>query len=530
MNEYEGRPTIDATPVIEASFRELQRKAFLVKAAAMGRDLLPDNEAVIANTHAVENNLAFMFREQGGEATKLVRDYLRRPGSQDRFAIQYHAKEIADATFEDTTAIDALDLITAIRGFEISCNPILDEYNGSNDKLGDLVTAFEKEAVQRLSLKKEILMLGRHSLVDLYERAYPMDSDNPKAHGAIEHALRLAQFTAQDRLGIFTFIDYANMVNAGLIDAPQTPYNAPLSDKQRGLLRSNAAETIEGLHLLRAYGITPSVVPARRLRLPYDVVMLPPVKDEKYEEDALTDFYFVEAQTEQLPAPQLASIPSMEPGLQQELTIDGRPSYLRLRLHANGQLSHGVVFHNVPGDITERSFADLQATNAYERINALCIALAYDSMVPEEVVRERSGGSVASQMEAMLQQAPNTEVFIKLLLHRKRELQRAGVSRQNRQPRGWPLPIQQIMGYTRRLQEGHSRTADAEEEARRHYESLGQKFTGLPDGITFARSHTRGTGPEQVRYRESYFRRTSRTAHFLGASGIRGARGWQRPR
>lgn len=194
----------------------------------------------------------------------------------------------------------------------------------------------------------------------------------------------------------------------------------------------------------------------------------------------------------------------------------------RLRLHDNGQISFGRLYHNVPNDVLEVISAKYDAHAGFERLRGLLIAIASDCVVPDTVLRERMGGSVASQYQIIRQNSPRTSVFTQLLLARERELGRARVGPKNRAPADWDPPFKKpVRGYISALPARCRRRPTADQDARDYYKSIGRVFDGLKEDENFTRPYQRRSAQaeEELTIRRARFKGSSATAHFLGWLG-----------
>jgi hypothetical protein len=302
-------------------------------------------------------------------------------------------------------------------------------------------------------------------------------------------------------------------------------YNRPLNENARNQLRAHSAEVIERLHLLRGYPLVSFEVAAEHVGLPWDIAVVPPLSDtgQGRAEGAIADFIFMTPNQERSGTEfEFKSVDSVY----QRVTIGGSAGYMRFRLHDDGRITHGLNYHNVPNPLTEEFLAQQGAGDAFERLRALFISLAFDAVVPDEAVPSKAvGGSVGQALIPPGEREPRDDRFIKMLLRRRQVLERAGLGPENRQPSGWPpRHVRERRGYIMRMRPGYTARPTAETEAREWHREHNIRFPGLNENETWVpEKDIPGLGPESV-YRRAYFRSNSETARHLGNIGVRPGR------
>jgi hypothetical protein len=279
-------------------------------------------------------------------------------------------------------------------------------------------------------------------------------------------------------------------------------------------LNDYAADTVERLHLLKAYGVTPFEVSSEKTRLPWDIAVVPPIDlqddgESRYAEGAVADFVFLDPADEQRDV----RFRFDTEGNATHVSMGDSQALLRLRLHDNGQISHGTVYHKIPNNHAEQAFTENYAGTAFQRLRGLLISFAFDALVPDEA-KSPAVKSVAVAMPERPEQ-PSGQRITDMLLRRSRALKEAGVTARRPFPEGWQAPRTDVSGYLRRLPDGARPRPTAEAEAGEYYNSLNVAFDGLPSGYTFTNAYQRGSELRPVTHRRARFRRTSNTAGYL---------------
>ncbi len=505
--------------------REYTQKAYFMNRLFDSGDLPADPEWAnrLTNPRLIMRNHSDQYPDDS-EFRQTLADHLK-PKQADPFTVADTAAHLADLVFEDLEKPDMLDLALTVRAYSIlsfeTTYMVAADDQERQRRAGVLRRAFFDEAISRTDdLKGEAIV----SLPSLYERVFK------KRESADLQQLLVAPFV-EAQLKIRDHLTLSEMLIEGDFFGPdipmqrrieQNPYNLPYAPEERTALNKEAAETIERLHLLKAYRVAPMIVPAATTRLPWDILMMPPLDRNlaAYDEGSLADFYFTAPRSEHAEATfNLTPIDSN--GQFMRLDLGDEMPYTRFRLHDNGQISFGRLHINVPADFTEQLFANNYCYDAFVRLRGLLIALAFDALAPAEVIEKNIGGSVASRLQRAMAQSPGQDPFLKMLLPRSRELRRQGVTPDNRQPRDWELPRKEVDGYTRKLPEGALARPEAEEEAREFFESIRVNFDGLLPGMNFVKGYARGTGPEKTTFRRAIFNDNARTGRFLGNLGLR---------
>lgn len=448
----------------------------------------------------------------------LLYERLNGKASPDLFKFQDDAKSVVDALFGQVANPDLIDTILALRGYHIIASKA-GAAKKHPDRYSDLGVAVSLEMISRIPLAD--LLHRDLDIVVLYDSLQGAESTvawTDFTRGTMQEL----KLRIDDRLHLTDEILQGQLRNIDHESSPNT-YNRPLKKSEFNALNHNATGTIERLHLLKAYGVTSCVVPAAAIGLPWDILVGPPILDENaaYDEGAVADFYLLRPNEDRQHA-RMQFEADPETRMIYRTVGDGEGGIVsRLRLHDNGQLSHGHLYHNIPGNVTETIFDEVDARDAFVRIRGLLIALAFDSVVPDEVTRgQKIGGSVARELPPLLERSSDKGPITELLLPRRKTLVIAGISDKNRTPpKDWPAPRNNdVAGYMPRLREGTRRGPDAEEKARKYYEERNIVFTGIPEGHTFTKPYKR-SGPERVTFRRAHFKNSSATMRHLGSLG-----------
>lgn len=504
--------------------REYTQKAYFMNRLLDSGDLPADPEWAdrLTNPRLIMRNHHNQYPDDS-EFRQTVADHLK-PKQADPFTVAGTAAHLADLIFEDLEKPDMLDLALTVRtycilSFETTHMVAVDDKE-RQQRAGALRRAFFDEAISRTDDLKGEAIVG---LPSLYERVFK------KRESAGLQQLLVSPFV-EAQLKIRDHLTLSEMLIEGDFFGPDiplqrrfepNPYNLAYTPQERAALNKEAAETIERLHLLKAYRVAPMIIPAATTRLPWDILMMPPLDRNlaAYDEGGLTDFYFTVPRTEHSEAT-FNLTPLDSNGQFTRLDIGDERPYTRIRLHDNGQISFGNLHSNVPSDFAEKVFTNNYCHDAFVRLRSLLIALAFDALAPAEVIEGNVGGSVASRLQRAMARSSGQDPFLQVLLPRSRELHRQGVTPNNRQPRDWELPRKEVDGYTRKLPEGTRARPEAEEEAREFFESIRVNFNGLLPGMNFVKGYARGTGPEKTTFRRAVFNDNARTGRFLGNLGL----------
>lgn len=508
--------------------RSLKQKLFQTKKylhedaepqTPMGERQLANVKTIIINDYGI--------RKPGTPLMNQVRRYVTTQGG-DRFDIQSQSRAIADEIMKGTENPDMVDFLLAQRSADKLMGDTLRDIPDENldklrGKLADLRQAVQLELVgkvdpSRLAGEAIVNLEGlQRELLGVEELSPAERSDVNQLAMVVKDKLILSELVLSG--GLWT--DAPSGVPAG-----PSSYARPPRPEELENLNNRAADTIERLHLLKAYGVTPFEVRGEQLDLPWDIAVLPPLETRsdasgmtRYAEGAVADFVVMS------PNPNRGSLDikyAKKDGGMTQINIGDESVYMRLRLHDNGQITSGLVYHNIPNDKTEESFAELGAAPAFQRLRGLLIALAFDAMVPDEVTRSKTvGGSVAATLRERPGEPGGSRVG-EIILRRRKALRDAGVDRERRIPTGWDGPRRTVEGYARRVPEGCSPRPGAEEEARRYHADRHLPFNGLPEGYTWVGEYQRRTNAE-VTYRRARFRRNTATREMLGdVTGRRG--------
>lgn len=511
-------PELEQTVAAKRIRQELKRKIFFFKRHQTATPENAEDEAAVANLVKIDENISSQVQPES-ELLSMFADFIRNREAFDPFSLEDKARHIVDTLLEGAgDSLDMADLFMVHAGFRRLQFAAYDEINmpSSQEKKTDqqveeLKMAVNQEIIRRVDPDK--IAIGRE--ID-YQRTYDQVCEqqlDPALRQDLSHELYGLQEEVWDHVLLDFFIP-RYIVNE---NTAKTDYNRPMSKVDKTNLDTAAAATMEGIHLLKTYGVTPMVIEGSKVGLSWDIAIVPPVPpsiDAPNPEGAVADFLFLWPK----PPGEERTLMEMEQDpddpMITSVTADGGGVLGRYRLHDDGHISYGGVVHNVPSDHTERQFSEGNADAAFTRLRSLFIAMAFDALVPEDVIREQAGGSVASQYNRP-DRRPSSEPLTALLLQRQRVLERAQVSDRNRQPTGWEWPTKVIGGYMRKLPEGYKARPGAEDEARQYYKDRGWKFEGLPEGKTFVREFKRGTGPARTTFRRAAFGPRSKTRGFL---------------
>jgi len=510
--------------------RGLAQKAYIAGQIMRGSELA--NPAAVANQARnpliIKNNFDREIQE-GSASRLLVRHQLSPKAQNDVFDLPAVAATLVDNIVGEAENPEIIDFVVAMHSFQQIAGAVTADWSEATrrrqwPRFKELSSAFAIELAGRMPI---VIKDGDYTMVDLYNKIFgePEASSDPEQHQDTARAVDQYFNHVSDRTRLATFI-FEGGFSPGE-GANPNPYNKPLNSKEIQRFNADAAETIERLHLLKAYEITPMIVPGATVELPWDIAVLPPLEfvageeTGEYDPGALADFAFLPPDENRSEA--YTEVKDVEGrSYQREISVGGSKTIVaRFRLHDNGQISYGHALHNVPGDQAETLFAAVRGLPAFVRLRGLMIAITFDTMVPAEVVRTNAGGSVARRYRELREEAPRREPIQDLLLQRVNEMNRQRIGRENRQPATWEIPQHDVRGHMRDLPEGMRSTPQAEEEARKHYRRLGKKFDGIPEGKTFVKAHTRGNAPENTTFRRAKFRSKSVTARYLGDLGLK---------
>lgn len=506
----EGDPQLDRG----AFLKGYRKKAFFVTRYLDGANpVASEGVSMVSNAERMFKNREGILR-QGSPVRTELEGYFRSSDPPDNFVFQRYSADLTTALLQGTSSLDMVDLVVAIR----EANGIMFASLGKGyspaqlDRANSLREAYLRELVQSVAPKK-LVGEDTYGVVEIYK-----DIFHPKeAISSIsEREAMEVQGIVRDRILIPELI-----VQGGLWVAPngrrgESLYSHPSSKQELQTLNTAAADTIERLHLLKAYGIAPFEVSGERVGLPWDIAVVPPLEFEedeahRYAEGAVADFMLL------TPNPNRSDIllryEKDDKKNTLQVSVGDSEESMRFRLHDNGQLSYGLQYHNIASDLSEQAFTEFLAGLAFQRLRGLFISLAFDALVPDDVVRgEDVRGSVASVLGE--RQSPTAQNITDLLLRRRKALQRARVSENNRTPEGWEGPRQEVGGYIRKLPEGTRARPTAEQEAREYYQSIGLAFDGLAEGYNFVGSYDR-RALSNTTYRRARFRSNSSTAEYL---------------
>lgn len=506
--------------------REFRQKAYFAHAIFAGQEI-PSDATVTGMVQAVGQiyNKTWELTNEANPTRQRLQAYLTDTDPLDPHVVEPEAAALGSYLLGGISRFDTVDLVVAVHGSRVACMNVAKHLE--KDRLQAFSGRYNalEHVLQPMLISRAHRLTGADTanLKPIYDRIFGGTLE-PEWSAVMHEALQYLEVRVEDYLTTRSLLHEGRMRASQWATEP-TPYNAPLSKSERNELIRNSAYVLERLQCLKEYGISPLVVPAETVELPWDISILPPTFEGEYayEEGAIADFTLL--------------LPSSDPhhGLIREnesshirgvkgVTIGDDPNSFvqRLRLHDNGQVSFGRLYHNVPNDTLEVLFDKYGAHDGYERLRGLLIALASDCVVPDTVLRERMGGSVASQYQAIRQNSPWAEVVNELLLARKRELGRARVGPKNRVPDDWDPPFKKpVRGYISALPAGCRRRPTADQDARDYYKSIGRIFDGLKKDENFTRPYKRKSSQaeEELTVRRARFNSSSTTARFLGWLG-----------
>jgi hypothetical protein len=448
-----------------------------------------------------------------------ARNYVSPHTESDPIRLQEFAEQFVEQITHGVPKLDLSDMILAAGAISFVIaktwednvrKPMSDsERQKITNNTSTLITACVQE-VLRLVPMERLAGEDEVSLNPLGQRIFGVSIEDDAVFKRLKWAI-------MDRIKLGEFYirgDFDTRSNRPA--AEQTPYNRPLAAPERNRLNNVAADTIEELFALKAYGIVPFIVDGRDLGLPFDIVVTPPLSgNASYDFSSpgiLADFHFtIPTKGHQEEGGEL--IRYVEDSEQNLVSIDvGRaPMIGHFRLYDDGQLTYGDLVEKAPcGMATEKYSAEFNCLDAFTRLRGLFIALVFDAVVPDDVVAQgRAPRSVAATLRP--EEHPLDERVTDILLRRRESLQRAGGGRGQGAPRNWPLPRMDVGGYIKRLPENCRARPTAEQDARDYYASIRVAFEGLPEGYTFTGPYTRNKTSTRTVTHRAKFRPSSAT-------------------
>jgi hypothetical protein len=463
------------------------------------------------------------FNQQSDPSSELQKTTVEWERNPDTFTMQSIASRIADTLFTGLPKPDMFDYMLAIR----SATKLIYEGDSVRDQAMERRLNMFDPLCSELLLRVPLRNLKGEQdadLLELYRRTFrgvdspSMQSITSKLHDRVRRRVR-------DHVTMDNVVREADWWLPSADKFPITPYNEPLTPDARQGINDDAGRIIEGLHLLKAYPVAPFITSAEQLSLPWDIAVMAPLDRtlERYQPGAVADFHFLYPNPSRTDVRLHGHAHEAETNITEIYVGEKGASSMRFRLFDNGQFAFGMRYEDYPSDIIEGLFAKLYAHDSFVRLRAVLCSLAFDAMVPEDVLRE-AGGSVASQMQRVLNEPriPGGDLMRPIFLRRRRVLDRAKVGPKKRQPTQWEQPRREVGGYTRNLPEGTQRRPTAEDDAREYFTSINVAFNGLPPEKNFVRNYERGTGPLQVEFRRAHFLDNSQTAALLGRLGLSG--------
>lgn len=527
MNQDPGRDTGPQLPLL------YEQKADLVHATLNGltEQALPTNPEAIANPLTVLANENRILQQPDSPEQQAVRRYLAGEDT-DVFHLYSYGEQLVQGLMTPPKTLplqirkkvsppDIADVVNIAQ----ACNAIFSHVQGTmpgghdsrvvERARNELFPAALMAASSSLLFRRTDAQFSRDHLMQIYQRMMGDRAIPGWSTIDVIHAMLM------DRVALQAVVSHGALSREAYEGGNRNYYNRPLNAEARHQLEVQTAEVIERLHLLKAYPVVSFEVKGEQLGLPWDIAVVPPLGDLEggYAEGAVADFMLLTPDDEHVNiAFQIERTDETGGGV---VGIGDRAAVMRFRLHDDGRVTHGLRYHNIPNSQTEEMFRETGADDAFVKLRGLFTALAFDAVVPDEAVPDAQvRGSVAQSFRERGQEPPQDRVT-KLLLRRRRALERANVGPRNRQPTGWPQTYtRERRGYVMRMREGYRARATAEHEAREWHRSRNLAFAGLQEHETWVPEKDMPTqGPEVVQ-RRAYFRENSETARHLGAIGL----------
>jgi hypothetical protein len=504
------------SPIMGEHVRNLRQKArtkiFFARKFIKDREepVDPTGQEALKNVKAIDANVDRIELPNSPEYQQLKR-YLTGPKKPDRFAIQEATEAFVASILDGTEKVDMVDVTLATIVAERTVARIANEATSSQlprltERFADFESGYELALVHAVDYEN-VFNDSVMPMADMYKNAASLSELS--SHEA--HVLDRTQRMATDRLELTNLIIGGGLGTRPNLSHEPNEYGLPSKPGELERLDARAADVIEKLQLIKAYGVRPMEVSAADTGLPWSMVLTPPFDLSsgvpEYAEGAIADFLIVDPGR---PSTDMKVTYEQLPTGQTEIKFGDVLPRSRLRLHDNGQLSYGVTLHNVPNDGIAAVFDECSAKPALRRLRGLLIATASDALVPREVTQ----GTVAETLRRGRSSEPVERRIIDVLLQRNKVLDRAGVSERNPMPQGWEGPTQEIGGYVRRLPPGQHARPEAEAEARRYYEGINVEFKGLPQGHNFIKPYNTPIAAQAVIHR-ARFRNDSITNEFL---------------
>lgn len=510
-------PAVD-DPEHRQTQRDLKRKIFFAKNILHNgsEPLDPQGQQDTANMITMSRNSRELLTS-GSAAQQEVRRFISS-ASSDSFTTQEQSKAIVDQLLQSTEDMDNVDLVMACMLVD---NALIDTIRDmskrtlerAGSRLVRLRTAVQQDLVQAVSPFK-LVGDAIAPVAELHKGIFGAASAE-----AQDRELYVLQRLVRDRLTVSDMVIENGLWTKQDGEHGESPYSEPATDQEMHKLNNRAADTIEGLHLLKAYGVTPFEVRAAQIDFPWDIAVMPPNDmqgpgtEVRHAEGAVADFYLLPP-SENRQDIRMHFSDDLDKNFTM-ISLGDDNAVMRFRLHDNGQISYGHLLHNIPSDNAEKAFSDMLSGTAFQRMRGLFISLAFDAVVPDEVTQGRDiRGSVATTLGEDRRQPLGQRIHT-LLLRRRQALRRADVSERQREPKGWDGPPTAVQGHFTRLPAGTRARPTAEAEAREYYESTDRPFNGLPEGHTFTIPHNRATKRGPVTYRRAHFRPTAATATYM---------------
>jgi hypothetical protein len=462
------------------------------------------------------------LKQPNSETGQRLKEYLSPTNQPDRFTIQDEGAALARTVLENVPEPDMIDVLCATKAVNIALlNTVKENVPDSQvprvvQRFQDLRASYLQELVQAVPLNR---LLGEGEL-DLEQVANNIFPD-----GATGIPMTELKSIIRDRIILGEVIIEGGF--SQLLPNSDTPYGRPLPEEERTRMNNVAADTIEGIHLLKRYGVTSFDIPGSKVGLPWDIAVVPPLDIQtsptdketlpKYAEGAIVDILFLPPNPERSDI-RLHSHEETSPDGKRAIThisAGDSEAKMRFRLHDNGQITSGMFYHNVPSDLTEKMFQQSGALDAFQRIRGEIIALGSDATLPEEVTSgDEVRGSVAREYKRIKATTPEKRIT-ELLLRRRKALRKAKVTPEHPKPEGWVAPQSKVHGYVKTLPEETRARPTANAEATAYFASINVPFNGLQEGETFVNPHQRGTDLAPQRYHRARFRKTAATTIFL---------------
>lgn len=278
-----------------------RQKIYFSRAVLTGQEV--SNETTIAEmTQPVEQiyDRTRQLENDDHPVRQRLRAYLTDTGPIDPHVVEPEAAVLGNHLLGSVSRLDTVDLVVAVHsGRVISMNI---GKHLEKDKLESF--ASRQAALEHvlhpllISRTRHITQEDIHYLKPIYEKIFG-DLVSPQWAEAMHQALQCLEIRTGDYLNSRTLFHESRLRATQWATEPN-PYNAPLSKSERHELLRTSAYVLERLQCLKEYGISPLIVPAETVGLPWDISVLPPTAEGEhtYEEGAIADFTFLVPSTD----------------------------------------------------------------------------------------------------------------------------------------------------------------------------------------------------------------------------------------